>query len=79
VSAGCQWLTPVILANQEAAIRRTMVRSQHGQIVRYLKKKKKKPITKKGLMWINENKNKNQLKKTLTLWKKKGLVEWHKM
>jgi hypothetical protein len=30
-------------------------------------------------MWINENKNKNQLKKTLTLWKKKGLVEWHKM
>jgi hypothetical protein len=31
--ARCQWLTPVILASQEAEIRRITVRSQPGQIV----------------------------------------------
>jgi hypothetical protein len=32
-SAGCQWLTPVILAIWEAEIRRIAVQSQPGQIV----------------------------------------------
>jgi hypothetical protein len=32
-AASCQWLTPVILATQEAAIRRIEVQSQPGQIV----------------------------------------------
>jgi hypothetical protein len=32
-SARCWWLTPVILATQEADIRRIMVQSQPGQIV----------------------------------------------
>jgi hypothetical protein len=31
--AGCQWLMPVILAIQEAEIRRIMVQSQPRQIV----------------------------------------------
>jgi hypothetical protein len=31
--AGCQWLTPVILATQEEEIRRIAVQSQLGQIV----------------------------------------------
>jgi hypothetical protein len=31
--AGCWWLTPVILATQEAEIRRTKVQSQSQQIV----------------------------------------------
>jgi hypothetical protein len=30
----CQWLTPVILATQEAEIRRIMIQSQPRQIVR---------------------------------------------
>jgi hypothetical protein len=34
VSAGHQWLTPVILAIQEAEIRRIEIQSQPGQIVR---------------------------------------------
>jgi hypothetical protein len=33
IHAGYWWLTPVILATQEAEIRRIMVRSQPGQIV----------------------------------------------
>jgi hypothetical protein len=33
VRAGCWWLTPVILAAQEADIRRIEVRSQPGQVV----------------------------------------------
>jgi hypothetical protein len=41
-----QWLTPVILATQEAEIRRIEVRSQPGQIVHEtLSRKKKKWIT----------------------------------
>jgi hypothetical protein len=32
-AAGCQWLTPVILATQEAEIMRIMVQSQPRQIV----------------------------------------------
>jgi hypothetical protein len=32
-TAGCQWLTPVILATQEAEIRRISVQSQLRQIV----------------------------------------------
>jgi hypothetical protein len=31
--ARCWWLTPVLLASQEAKIRRNMVGSQPGQIV----------------------------------------------
>jgi hypothetical protein len=34
VLTGCQWLTPVIPAIQEAEIRRITVQSQLGQIVR---------------------------------------------
>jgi hypothetical protein len=32
-AVGCQWLTPISLATQEAKIRRTEVRSQPRQIV----------------------------------------------
>jgi hypothetical protein len=32
-SAGCQWLTPIILTTEEAEIRRIDVQSQPGQIV----------------------------------------------
>jgi hypothetical protein len=31
--AGCRWLTPVIVATQEAEIRRIIIQSQAGQIV----------------------------------------------
>jgi hypothetical protein len=42
---GCQWLMPVILAIQEAEIRRIIVRSQPGQIVcETLSQKKKKNV-----------------------------------
>jgi hypothetical protein len=33
LTAGCRWLTPVILATQEAEIRRIILRSQPEQIV----------------------------------------------
>jgi hypothetical protein len=43
-----QWLTPVVLATQEAEIKRIAVQSQPGQIVLETLSRKK-PITKKGL------------------------------
>jgi hypothetical protein len=48
----CQWLTPVILAAQEAEIRRFTVQSQAGQIVRKILAKN--PFAKKiGLVeWL---------------------------
>jgi hypothetical protein len=51
---GCQWLTSVILATQEAEIRRIEVQSQPRQIVLEDPISKKKPITKKELVeWLN--------------------------
>jgi hypothetical protein len=41
--AGHRWLTPVILAAQEAEIRQIMVRSQHRQIVPQDLSSKKNP------------------------------------
>jgi hypothetical protein len=49
--AGCQWLTPIILATQEAEISRIKVQSQPGQIVCETLSRKK-PNTKKGLEWL---------------------------
>jgi hypothetical protein len=49
--ARCQWLTPIILATQEAEIRRILVQSQAGQIVQ--DPVLKKPITKK--VWWNDS------------------------
>jgi hypothetical protein len=46
--ARSQWLTPVILATQEAEIRRMAVRSLPGQIVLETLSRGKKKITKKG-------------------------------
>jgi hypothetical protein len=45
--AGCQWLIPVILATQEAGIKKITVQSQPGQIVQETLSRKKS-ITKKG-------------------------------
>jgi hypothetical protein len=45
--AGCQWLTPVILATQEAEIRRITVRRKPRQIV--CKTLSQKSLHKKGL------------------------------
>jgi hypothetical protein len=46
--ARCWWLTPVILATQEAGIRRISVQSQYGQIVlKTLSLKKKKKLSQK--------------------------------
>jgi hypothetical protein len=42
LKAGCWWLTSIILATQEAQIRRTVVQNQSGQIVcKTLSQKKK--------------------------------------
>jgi hypothetical protein len=41
------WLTPIILATQEAEVRRIMVGSQPGQMV-HKTLSEKTPITKKG-------------------------------
>jgi hypothetical protein len=49
--ARCQWLTPIILASQEAEIRRTVVQSQPGQIVHKILSRK--TLHKKGLVeWL---------------------------
>jgi hypothetical protein len=71
--AGCQWLTPVILATQEAEIRRPVVPSQPRQIFGspYLEK----PSTKIGLVeWLkvkalssSPSTAKNKNKKTVQL------------
>jgi hypothetical protein len=45
--AGYQWLRPVILATQEAEIRRIVVQSQSGQIV-WENLSQKNPSQKKG-------------------------------
>jgi hypothetical protein len=45
-SVGCQWLMPVIVATQEAEIRRIAVRSQSGELVCETLSQKK-PITKR--------------------------------
>jgi hypothetical protein len=50
--AGCRWLTPEILATEEAEIRRITDHSQPRQIVLETPSWKK-PITKKGLVeWL---------------------------
>jgi hypothetical protein len=52
---GLQWLMPIILASQEAEIRRVAVQSQPGQIVSGTLSQKKS-ITKKGLVeWPKVN------------------------
>jgi hypothetical protein len=51
VSAGPRWLTPAILATQEAEIRKIVVQSQSGQIVH--KTLSRKTLHKKGLVeWL---------------------------
>jgi hypothetical protein len=47
IPAEYQWLTPIILATQEAEIRRISVQSQHRQTVQQVLILKN-PITKKG-------------------------------
>jgi hypothetical protein len=44
ISARHQWLTPIILATQEAEIWRIPIQSQPGQVIPYLKKKKSKTL-----------------------------------
>jgi hypothetical protein len=52
-NAECRWLTPIILATQEAEIRRILVRSQPGQIVCEILPSKKKSSQKKRLVeWL---------------------------
>jgi hypothetical protein len=51
--AGHQWLMPIILATQEAKIRRIVVQSQLKQIVHKTLSRKKKNQHKKGLAeWL---------------------------
>jgi hypothetical protein len=46
--ARCQWLTPVILATQEAEIRRIPIRSQHREIVHKTLSQKNLPLKRAG-------------------------------
>jgi hypothetical protein len=46
IPAGPQWFTPVILATQEAEIRRIIFQSQPGQVV-HKTLSQKKPISRK--------------------------------
>jgi hypothetical protein len=48
VLARCWWLMPVILATQEAEIRRIAVQSQSGQIVTQTLSQKNPPIKQAG-------------------------------
>jgi hypothetical protein len=52
LSLGCWWLTPIILATQEAEIRRIAIQSQSRQVI-LGDPILKKSITKKGLAeWL---------------------------
>jgi hypothetical protein len=46
----CWWLTPIILAAQEAEIKKILIQSQPGQIV-HETLSQKKPITKEKGRW----------------------------
>jgi hypothetical protein len=52
--ARCQWLTPVILATQEAEIRRIVIRSQPWQIILQDSISKKKDITKERVAGVTQ-------------------------
>jgi hypothetical protein len=57
--AGCWWLTPVILATQEAEIQRIAIQSQPRQIIH--KTISKKIYHKKGLVeWLKQTKTKTK-------------------
>jgi hypothetical protein len=78
--AGCLWLTPVILASQEAEIRKIMVQSQLGQIVHENLSKKKKPSQKRagGVAQGTDSEFKPQYQKKQKTKKKKKKKESEK-